>query len=292
MSHFKPTPKLCKLLFGRASHCAYPECEELLIQEHRGQLSVTAEIAHIRAESVGGPRYDAAFEAVNKEENLLLMCPKHHVWIDDFEDDYPVDELLDWKRRQVAQGRSAGLTESQAEQIFITLTTPRAEAEAVGVLRAGGEGVISKIENFKDIKPVNADSVEAFPGVRISNVGVIAFTVDGVGFEFDLDGQPSVYFFPSMHRLSRPVKRVEPQANGVWTAEADSVQALVHEVIKKGWMPVRFRAFGDLGSGSRVHGPWVSALHLPIWAEGVTQEWLDGMVAMAAQARAQLRGDA
>ena len=55
MSHFKPSPKLCKLLFGRASHCAYPECEELLIQEHRGKLSVTAEIAHIRAESAGAP---------------------------------------------------------------------------------------------------------------------------------------------------------------------------------------------------------------------------------------------
>ncbi|MFE4257510.1 HNH endonuclease signature motif containing protein [Streptomyces sp. NPDC056883] len=294
MSHFKPSPKLCKLLFGRASHCAYPECEELLIQEHRGKLSVTAQIAHIRAESIGGPRYDADFEGVNSEENLLLLCPKHHGWIDDFEDDYPVDELLDWKRRQAAQGRSAGLTENQAEQIFLLLTTPRAEAEAVGVISAGGENIVSKIENVPSFKLLNADSEQRFMGVRISNVGAIGFDVDSVGVEIDVDGPaPFVYGFPAMHRLHRPPRRLEPQANGVWLADPDTVCNGIRLVMQrvKVYAPVRFRAFGNLGSGGRVFGPWVSALHLPIWEDHVTQEWLDGFVDLAKQTREKLGRD-
>ncbi|MFF8731812.1 HNH endonuclease signature motif containing protein [Streptomyces sp. NPDC015171] len=277
MSLFKPTPKLCKLLFGRASHCAYPECEELLIQEHRGQISVTAEIAHIRAESAGGPRYDPAFEPVNKEENLLLLCPKHHGWIDDYADDYPVEELLDWKREQVAQGRSVGLTESQAERIFKALTTPQAEVEAVGVLSAGGENIVAKIENVKAFNPINGESVERHFGVRVSNVGAIGFSVDGVGVMFDLDGLPSAYLFPAAHRLHRPLKRLEPHANGVWLAEPDHLSLITKELLRKARVPIRFRAFGDLGSGTRVDGPWVSGLHLPIWEDHVTQEWVDAL---------------
>ena len=43
--------KTIKILFGRATRCAYPGCQEPLIFEDRGHLTVTAEIAHIRSES-------------------------------------------------------------------------------------------------------------------------------------------------------------------------------------------------------------------------------------------------
>lgn len=190
VSDFSPTPRLCKVLFGRASHCAYPECEEVLIEEHREQISVNVEIAHIRAEKPGGARYDPAFEGKrgDAEDNLLLLCTKHHKWVDDFEDDYPAEELLAWKAEQVAQGRRGGLTENQVEQIFLAFTTPRAEVEVVGIIRARGENVVSKIENLKSLKLLSDHMEEQLRGVRVSNVGALGFGVDGVGLEIDSTG--------------------------------------------------------------------------------------------------------
>jgi hypothetical protein len=109
-------------LFARARQCAYPGCDERLILEHRGQLTVVAEIAHIRSESADGPRHDPAYpaELINEEENLLLLCGTHHKPVDDHESLYPVDELLRWKREQTATASSnRDLTEGQVERIFL-----------------------------------------------------------------------------------------------------------------------------------------------------------------------------
>ncbi|MEV4876509.1 hypothetical protein [Streptomyces cyaneofuscatus] len=260
------------------------------------RLSVNVEIAHIRAEKPGGARYDPAFEGKrgNAEDNLLLLCTKHHKWVDDFGDDYPTEELLAWKAEQVAQGRGASLTEHQVEQIFLAFTTPRAGVEVVGVIRAGGENVVSKIENLKAFKLLSEDMEEQFLGVRVSNVGALGFDVDGVGLEIDIDGPASMmYLFPVEHILHRPFKRLEPQANSVWLDNPLSVGAGIRRAgIPRGYVPVRFRAFADLGSGSRTPGTWVSAVHLPIWADHVSQEWLDGLVALGRRARGEIGGSA
>ncbi|WP_326957557.1 hypothetical protein [Amycolatopsis sp. NBC_01286] len=110
-----------KLLFARARQCAYPGCSTQLVLEHRGQLTVVAEIAHIRSEKPDGPRHDPAYpaELINEEENLLLLCGTHHKPVDDHESIYPVDELLDWKREQTAAASDRSLTEGQVEQIFL-----------------------------------------------------------------------------------------------------------------------------------------------------------------------------
>ncbi|MEU4526541.1 HNH endonuclease signature motif containing protein [Amycolatopsis sp. NPDC024027] len=110
-----------KLLFARARQCAYPGCNQRLILEHRGQLTVIAEIAHIRSEKPDGPRHDPAYpeERINDEENLLLLCGTHHKPVDDHESIYPVEELLAWKRNQVAAANDQTLSEGQVEQIFL-----------------------------------------------------------------------------------------------------------------------------------------------------------------------------
>lgn len=114
------THKTIKLLYGRAKRCAYPACEEGLIFEHRGRLSVTSEIAHIRSEAPDGPRHDAAYpaELINAEENLLVLCGKHHKAVDDHESVYPIDELVAWKASQVAGGPGRELSTQQVERIY------------------------------------------------------------------------------------------------------------------------------------------------------------------------------
>ena len=44
-----------KTLFGEASTCAYPGCNEPLIFRDRGKATAIAEIAHIRSETPAGP---------------------------------------------------------------------------------------------------------------------------------------------------------------------------------------------------------------------------------------------
>ncbi|MFI1282177.1 hypothetical protein ACH4U5_15750 [Streptomyces sp. NPDC020858] len=104
-----------KLLFGTATHCAYPGCAKPLIFKDRGLYTPTAQIAHIRSEKLNGPRYEANFSQVNEFENLLLLCGEHHPPVDRHESNYSIGELLEWKREQSLQGeRSIGTAELSA----------------------------------------------------------------------------------------------------------------------------------------------------------------------------------
>jgi hypothetical protein len=96
-----------KTLFGQASRCAYPGCQEPLIFEDKGVSTVVAQIAHIRSEKTNGPRHDPSYTGdIDGDANLLLLCGKHHPPVDRHESIYPIEELLGWKRQQVS---TAGL---------------------------------------------------------------------------------------------------------------------------------------------------------------------------------------
>jgi hypothetical protein len=66
------------------------------------------EIAHIRAENEGGPRYDKGYGDPDVFDNLLRMCNMHHKMIDKIEPDrHPADRLEGWKRDREADGLGA-----------------------------------------------------------------------------------------------------------------------------------------------------------------------------------------
>jgi hypothetical protein len=68
-----------------------------LVEEGSGK--VTGRICHIKAQSVGGPRYDASQSEIERHafENLILMCPVHHDVIDADVGKYSVDRLKQMK---------------------------------------------------------------------------------------------------------------------------------------------------------------------------------------------------
>lgn len=105
-----------KALFGEASACAFPGCVSPLVFRDRGQITIVAQIAHIRSEQRNGPRYDPDYpqELIDEHENLLLLCGTHHPPVDRHESLYPTSELLEWKREQVA-GAGGGIPISDAE---------------------------------------------------------------------------------------------------------------------------------------------------------------------------------
>lgn len=123
MANRNYTPLTIKTLFGQASVCAYPDCQEPLIFEDRGVKTVVAEIAHIRAEKAAGPRHDPTYAGdIDEPANLLLMCCKHHKPIDDHHSLYSVEELEAWKQDQVATaGIGTPITDAEAKR-FAGLT--------------------------------------------------------------------------------------------------------------------------------------------------------------------------
>lgn len=121
-----------KALFGEASSCAFPDCGAPLVFRDRGQITIVAQIAHIRSEQQGGPRYDAAYPAdlIDQHENLLLLCGTHHPPVDRHESLYPVSELLEWKRNQVAAADGGiGISDAEARR-FARLSEEEKQAVA------------------------------------------------------------------------------------------------------------------------------------------------------------------
>lgn len=99
--------------------CEFNGCNKLLI----GDLIAGKEdgkfgfIAHIVADSEGGPRGDKVRSAALARElsNLMLMCPIHHKEIDvDHPDDYPEDVLIAMKRQH--EERIETVTDMEADR--------------------------------------------------------------------------------------------------------------------------------------------------------------------------------
>ena len=97
----EPTLQTIKRLFALSKNqCAYPDCRDALI---RGAGTVVADVAHIKAQSPKGLRYDPSQNDVERHafENLMLLCPNHHRVIDDEKNltQFPVDVLLEMKSK-------------------------------------------------------------------------------------------------------------------------------------------------------------------------------------------------
>jgi hypothetical protein len=62
-------------------------------------------MCHVIAFSPGGPRGSEAVpgDQLNRYENLILLCPTHHVEVDRAPADYTVDQLLERKRAHEAR---------------------------------------------------------------------------------------------------------------------------------------------------------------------------------------------
>jgi hypothetical protein len=96
-----------KQLYGTASTCAYPACDEPLLKWIDGLDTpiLNSRIAHIHAASALGPRYDEAMADEDRRafDNLVLLCLPHAEEVDlkAFADRYSVESLYQWKLVQL-----------------------------------------------------------------------------------------------------------------------------------------------------------------------------------------------
>ncbi len=282
-----------KVLFGRATRCAYPGCREALVFEDRGHLTVVAQIAHIRSGSPDGPRHVPGYEPVNSEENLLLLCGKHHKAVDAHESIYSVEELLDWKTRQVTEGTDRELSDDQLAQIvqyversLAALVEVKLTVRPVGLIHFGAIWMTIPLSGLATTT-VSVPDQERYLGVEVVNEGLVAVTVGAVGIDLDVEA-PSYpgYQFPRDDSLYFPSRRLEGKSSAAWPAHIPTVTAGILHIIKEHTrVPSRFRAYVLPETGDRVEDEWMSALDLPIWEQGMTEERIRHMLATAAAVR-------
>jgi hypothetical protein len=103
--------------------CNFPGCNEYLLDDFiAGKEDKNyGLIAHIIAETPGGPRGDPirSPELADDPCNLMMMCYKHHKTIDDEEDCYPEQLLLDMKATHEERVKIAtGITEDRATYVL------------------------------------------------------------------------------------------------------------------------------------------------------------------------------
>lgn len=95
--------KTLRFLYGKSGNkCAFPGCNEPIFEED-GIL--TGECCHIEAFSPGGARYNTITSAKEKnvENNLILLCARHHKIIDAAPEKFTVECLKEMKKQHELQ---------------------------------------------------------------------------------------------------------------------------------------------------------------------------------------------
>lgn len=113
-----PAEKTIRRLFAISGNiCALLGCPSPLV-EVSGTL--TGEICHIRAQSLGGPRFDASQskEARHAYENLILLCRRHHRIVDAEPELYSVGALEELK---AIRKRQLGRPEQETDAFYAKL---------------------------------------------------------------------------------------------------------------------------------------------------------------------------
>lgn len=283
-----------KALFANATHCAYPGCEERLVFEDptRGVRSIAVQIAHIRSEKPDGPRYDAHFhrDLLNMEENLLLLCGKHHGVVDQNDSVFTTEELLEWKVAQVAQAGGTVVTDHDLAGMIQTLESSLSalhsllrvavELGVVGCWRVGSGGVVAPLAGALGVTFPDGEKGELAIGVQVVNKSATGIDVSA-GLEFDFDLGSERYGGWSLNGPLCPPDsphRLEGRSTANWLVDVSALAATVRKVgLDYRRVPVRFRPFAALGDGSTERGEWHDITELPIWNPETTMESIRAM---------------
>ncbi len=118
-----PSTATIKRLFALSGNqCAFPLCPLSLIDEKTGK--VIGRICHIKARSVGGPRFDQNQTDDERHDfsNLLLLCPIHHDVIDSDTEAYTAERLAQMKSAHESKALEPIEISDQAAHDFVLLS--------------------------------------------------------------------------------------------------------------------------------------------------------------------------
>lgn len=117
-----PSVTTIKKLFGLSGNrCAFPDCTEKMIDQSG---TLIGEVCHICGDKPGSKRYDPAQTEAERQgfSNLILLCPKHHIMIDDDEAKFPVSVIKQMKKRHEDKATEPYvISDRMAERIVLFL---------------------------------------------------------------------------------------------------------------------------------------------------------------------------
>jgi len=89
-----------KLFAASAGYCQNPACERELFVDADGKSIHVAEMAHVFAASMEGPRGTGGLSKAERGsfDNLVMLCAVCHTIVDKAPHAYPDDTMLGWKR--------------------------------------------------------------------------------------------------------------------------------------------------------------------------------------------------
>lgn len=103
-----PSIETLRRLFALSGNqCARPSCPTVLLT---ADGTLVGEVAHIAAESPGGPRFDPKLSEADRRafENLLLLCGTCHTLVDKDSETYTQAKLRKWKRDRESRFEAVG----------------------------------------------------------------------------------------------------------------------------------------------------------------------------------------
>ncbi|NEA36078.1 hypothetical protein [Streptomyces sp. SID13031] len=196
-----------KQLYGTATTCAHPECDEKLLRwvDALRTPVLNSRIAHICAASALGPRYDQAMTDEDRRAfgNLILLCLPHAEEVDlkALAAVYPVETLRRWKavQLQAPPAKSPELPEGLLERAVLlsmgdvlmdfrdaTIDLGGKAALAPGAGGSGG-GAIGPGARGGDGGPGGGHHTFAVTGLQV--LGEVPIEI-GQGGRFGVDGLP------------------------------------------------------------------------------------------------------
>lgn len=151
-----PSRATIKRLFGvSGNQCAYPDCTERMIHQSGTPIG---QVCHICGDKFGAKRYDPDQTDAERQDfsNLILLCPKHHIIIDDDEATYSVPVLREMKRRH--EGRATEtliISDGAAERILLIMAGVGAGASMREIAQGIGHvaGTIANALGARNAEP-------------------------------------------------------------------------------------------------------------------------------------------
>jgi hypothetical protein len=260
----------------------------------RGIRSIAVQIAHIRSAKTSGPRHDPDYPAdqLNAEENLLLLCARHHHPVDSNESEYTLEELLGWKKAQVTDGGGFLVQDEDVTGLAVALQASVGELVQATRLQMQVRLVGGRIGRTPGVARMNLDGLDEtgrtmghlfrpgrLIGVEVENRGLVGAEVQAAGIDIDHGpGQPGAwqYAYPDtgIAQWGFP-SRVDGHATRDWFETEDRIREFVDRLhAARGLAPQQFRAWAQLGNGERLTGEWIARADMPIWEPGTGEAQL------------------
>ena len=260
LRHEYPSDTEKALLTLSRETCYFPRCSHSVIRFIENEPVADIEMAHIREDELGSPRYDATIDCNSSRlfSNLLFLCKAHHTWVDKVHRErFSVEMLESWKasheRHWELMGDALGMiTEKELPTALETVVRESPPCRSASVELGLGLATLDHFieiapDGFADFSQSHRDLGNRVAILRVKNGGFLPVVVEccslnliplgpslsasywstlfGTRFPFELSGGESGKWLFSLDNVTTLVQLLESQNRKIECIVAEAVLA-------------------------------------------------------------------